>query len=116
MTLNEARTLALKFEEAIEASHFEKASFRVNKKIFLTLDEKNKQACIPLSEADQDVFHRMNPDTIFPIPNKWGKQGWTFLRLSGVTKTLFRDALTCAYCKVAPKRLSEKYQNARGEE
>ncbi len=115
MTLQEARKLALAFEDAVETPHFEKPSFRVNKKIFMTLDEKNKQACIPLSEEDQDVFNRMFPETIFPVPNKWGKQGWTFIRLSGVQKTQFRDALTCVYCKVAPGRLSEKYQNAEGE-
>lgn len=38
------RKLALSFENAIEEPHFEKTSFRVNKKIFATFDEKNNRA------------------------------------------------------------------------
>ena len=37
------RQLALAFTEAVEAPHFEKASFSVTKKIFATLDIKNKK-------------------------------------------------------------------------
>jgi predicted DNA-binding protein (MmcQ/YjbR family) len=108
MTLQEARTLALAFEEAVESPHFEKPSFRVNKKIFLTLDERNKRACVSLNEADQYAFHKLMPDVIYPVPNKWGQQGWTLIDLPKAKKKLFLDALTCSYCKVAPKRLSEK--------
>ncbi len=111
MTLQEARSIALTFEEATEMPHFEKPSFRVNKKIFLTLDEKLKRACVSLHEADQHAFHSMMPDVIYPVPNKWGQQGWTLIELVKTKKSLFLDALTCSYCKAAPKRLSEKYQN-----
>ena len=112
MTIQEARTLALTFEEAIESPHFEKPSFRVNKKIFLTLDEKMKRACINLHEEDQHAFHSMMPEVIFPVPNKWGQQGWTLIELTKIKKPIFRDALTCSYCKVAPRKLSEKHLKA----
>ncbi len=51
-----ARNFALSFDECIEQPHFEKTSFRVNKKIFATLDIENKRVCIKLSEIDQLVF------------------------------------------------------------
>lgn len=102
--------LALSFDEATEEPHFEKTSFRVNKKIFATYDAKNERACIKLSEIDQDVFSAFDKSIIYPLPNKWGKQGWTLIELQIVGIEIFTDALTSAYCEVAPKRLSQKYK------
>ena len=50
------REMALSFPEVTEQKHFEKTSFRVNKKIFATLDVPNKLECVKFSEIDQDVF------------------------------------------------------------
>jgi predicted DNA-binding protein (MmcQ/YjbR family) len=101
------RKLALSFPEATEELHFEKTSFRVKKKIFATYDDLNKRACIKLSEIDQDIFSLADKTIIFPVDNKWGKQGWTFIEMEKVRKELFIAALTAAYCEVAPKKLSE---------
>ncbi len=103
------RKLALAFEGADEQPHFEKTSFRINKKIFATLDMKNNRACIKLSVVNQSVFCAYDIAIIYPVPNKWGKQGWTFVELKKVRKDFFLDALTCSYCEVAPKKLAEKY-------
>ncbi len=100
------RKKALSFPEAKEEPHFEKASFRIGKKIFATLDSKNNKACIKLSAIDQDVFSSFDKSIIFPVPNKWGKQGWTFIDLTKIDKGMLVDALTTAYCEVAPKKLS----------
>jgi len=100
------------FDEAEELPHFEKTSFRIKKKIFATLDLKNNRACLKLSAVDQSVFSDFDSGVIYPIPNKWGKQGWTFIELKKVRKDLFKDALTCAYCEVAPNALAEKYKSA----
>lgn len=100
------RQIALSFPETSEAPHFEKTSFRVAKKIFATVDIKNQQACIKLSEIDQNVFSAFDKSIIFPVPNKWGKQGWTYIDLTKVRKDMLTDALTTAYCEVAPKKLA----------
>jgi predicted DNA-binding protein (MmcQ/YjbR family) len=102
------RKIALSFPEATEESHFEKTSFRVKKKIFATYNDLNKRACIKLSEIDQDVFASADRTTIYPVDNKWGKQGWTMIEMKKVKKDLFTDALTTAYCEVAPKKLAEQ--------
>ncbi|WP_317898725.1 MmcQ/YjbR family DNA-binding protein [Aurantibacillus circumpalustris] len=104
------RKLALSFEEAEEIPHFEKPSFRIRKKIFATFDLKNNRACLKLSLIDQSVFCAFDSNIIYPVPNKWGKQGWTFVELKKVRTDLFKDALTCAYCEIAPKELSAKYK------
>lgn len=108
--IKSVRKLALAFEASEELPHFEKASFRVKKKIFATLDVSKKQACLKLSAVDQSVFSSFNAEIIYPVPNKWGKQGWTIIELSKVPKAMFEDALTCAYCEVAPKTLAVKYR------
>ena len=103
------RQVALSFPETTEQPHFEKISFRVGKKIFTTLDTKNHQVCIKLSEIDQDLFSVFDKTAVFPVPNKWGKQGWTLINLKKIKKEMLKDAITCAYCGVAPKSIAAKY-------
>jgi predicted DNA-binding protein (MmcQ/YjbR family) len=108
VSIDTFRKLALSFPEATEEVHFEKTSFRVKKKIFATYDDIKKRACIKLSEIDQDVFSSADKTIIYPVDSKWGKQGWTLIEMSKVRKELFIDALTTAYCEVAPKKLAEQ--------
>ncbi len=107
--IKSVREMALVLDGAEELPHFEKISFRVRKKIFLTVDEKNNRACLKLSEIDQDIYSVIDKNMIYPVPNKWGKQGWTFIELRLVKKELFKEALTSAYCNVAPKAMAGKY-------
>lgn len=107
--LTEVKLLALSFDSAEELPHFEVTSFRVKKKIFATLNAPENRACLKLSLIDQDVFSKTNAGIIYPVPNAWGKYGWTLVNLSKIKKTIFKDALTCAYCNVAPKILAGKY-------
>jgi predicted DNA-binding protein (MmcQ/YjbR family) len=100
------RKTALSLPEVTEEPHFEKTSFRVSKKIFVSYDESQHRACIKLSEFDQGLFSAYDNTIIFPVPNKWGKQGWTFIDMKHVPKEMFTDALKTAYCEVAPKKLS----------
>jgi hypothetical protein len=110
------KKLALSFPEVTEEPHFEKTSFRVKKKIFATYDKKNKLACIKLSEIDQDVFSSTDKTIIYPVANKWGKQGWTLIELKKVHKDIFADALTTAYCEVAPKKLADQIRQKKTNE
>lgn len=106
LTIDTFRKLALSFPEATEEPHFENTSFRVKKKIFATYDDLKKRACIKLSAIDQDVFSSPDKTIIFPVENKWGKQGWTLIEMRKVHKDLFIEALKSAYCEVAPKKLA----------
>jgi len=102
------RELAHSFPEVTEAAHFEKPSFRVAKKIFATLNLKENRICVKLSEVDQDVFFSYDRDIIYPVPNKWGKMGWTLVDLAKIREDMLLDILKMAYCEVAPKRLSDQ--------
>ncbi|MDR6761185.1 putative DNA-binding protein (MmcQ/YjbR family) [Flavobacterium sp. 2755] len=104
VSFEDFRKAALSFENAVEETHFEKTSFRVNKKIFATFDEKNNRAVLKLNEIDQSVFCASSEMIFYPIPNKWGKQGWTIVELSKVRQEMFQDALKLSYQNVAQKK------------
>jgi hypothetical protein len=94
------REMALAFDEATESPHFEKTSFRVNSKVV-----------VKFSQVDQSVFCSFDKTIIYPVPGKWGLQGWTIIELKKVKKEMLVDALTTSYCTVAPKKLAEKYKH-----
>jgi predicted DNA-binding protein (MmcQ/YjbR family) len=100
------REIAFSFPETTEESHFDKTSFRIKKKIFATFDENTNQACLKLPEIEQSVFSTIDSKAIFPVPNKWGKQGWTFFKLDEINESVLADALKTAYCTIAPKKLA----------
>ena len=107
------RQLALAFDKAVELPHFDRASFRVNKKIFATMLERDNIAVLMLSPVDQSVFCAYDKSVMYPVPNKWGKKGATIVKLEKVRKDMFKDALTTAYCRVASKALADKYQSIK---
>ena len=91
------RNIALSFPDVTELPHFEKTSFRVKKKIFATLSADKNIGCIRLSHVDQSVFCAFDKTIIYPVPNKWGQQGWTLIDLKKIRKNMLADALSLAY-------------------
>lgn len=77
VSIDAFRKLALSFPKAIEQSHFEKTSFRVEKKIFASMDEKNNLVALKLSPVDQSVFADISKGAVYPVPGKWGLGGYT---------------------------------------
>jgi hypothetical protein len=109
VSIQTIRQMALSFPETDEHPHFERQAFRVKKKIFATLLEKNKTLNVKLSSIDQSVFCAFDPAIIYAVPGKWGLNGMTTIKLNKVKKSMVKDALTCAYCNVAPAQLAQKY-------
>ena len=103
---NLLREFSLSLPEATEEPHFEKISFRVKNKIFATFDERNNRATLKLSKDDQFAFSAIDEAVIYPVSNKWGKQGWTVIELDKADDKILRGALVAAYCEVAPKKLA----------
>ncbi|MEI7979124.1 MAG: MmcQ/YjbR family DNA-binding protein [Bacteroidota bacterium] len=99
----------LQFPETAPATQFEIISFKVKNKIFVTHNIKESRCCIKLSEVEQTLFCMIDKNIIFPVPNKWGKHGWTLVKLNLVTEELLIEILTAAYCCVAPPKLSAPY-------
>jgi hypothetical protein len=106
------RELALSFPGTTEAPHYDRAAFKV-KKIFATLDEKARLACLMLSPVDQSAFCTFDSSIVYPAPNKWGIYGATYVELSRIRKSMLLDALTSAYIDKAPKTLAAPFIKAR---
>ena len=102
------RQMALSFPGAIELPHFDRASFRFNKKIFATLVEKEQLAMLKLPLIEQSVFCVFENTIIYPVPGGWGRQGATYIKLKKIKKTMLKDALTVAYNNAASKVKGKK--------
>ena len=105
------RQLALSFPGTEENPHFDRRAFKITgKRIFATLHEKSISINLKLPQVDQKEYCALDENAIYPVPNKWGKQGWTFVKLDKIKKDMLIDILTTAYCEVAAKKLSRKFQ------
>jgi hypothetical protein len=107
VSIESFRQMALSFTDAIELPHFHLQSFRVKKKIFATLHEKDNRAMLKLPLADQSVFWSYDNAIFFPVPGGWGKQGATFVELKKVKKGILKEALEIAYNHAASKKQSK---------
>jgi predicted DNA-binding protein (MmcQ/YjbR family) len=96
-------SLALSFEGAKEKSHFDKRAFTYASKIFATLNEKEQWATLKFKPEEQEWLCKVNPQAIFPVPNKFGKMGWTHVRYASVPDHILEELLLAAYITVRPK-------------
>jgi hypothetical protein len=108
-TLDTVREIALSFEAAEELPHFEITSFRVKKKIFVTMNAEMQHITIRLTEVDQSIYCQYNSEIVYPVPNKWGKLGWTHVNLPLVDAEMLRELIRLSYCIAAPRKLADKY-------
>lgn len=89
--------MALSFPGTIEMPHFDRRAFKVDKKrIFTTLHEPTHTANVKLTPSEQKIFCE-HGDAIYPVPNKWGEQGWTTIALDQLEDTLVLEILNTAY-------------------
>lgn len=109
VSIETVHKLALSFPETDEHPHFERKAFRVKKKIFATISEKDKTLNLKLTLIDQSVFCSFDNTIIYPVPGGWGRQGFTTVNLKKVKLSMLNDALTTAYCTVAPPKLAAKF-------
>ena len=109
VSIETARKMSLSFPETDKHPHFHRMAFRVKKKIFATLSEKDMTMSLKLTLVDQSVFCAFDNTVIYPVPGGWGRMGFTYVNLKKVKKAMFKDALTVAYCTTAPPKLAEKF-------
>lgn len=102
------RNLALSFPGTEENAHFNRAAFKVSgKRIFATLLEKDETANIIFTQADQHIFCSFDKNAVYPVPNKFGLQGWTTFDLKKVPIELVSEALYTAYKDIIKPKLKK---------
>src|SRR5471030_1610036 len=99
-----ARQIALSFPGTVEQDHFGMPSFRVNNRIFSTLWLNENRMMVKLSPIDQSVFSSFDSAIFYPVPNKWGLQGATFVELPKVRRDMLEDALSLAWQALVLKK------------
>jgi hypothetical protein len=104
----DVRKIAASFENVMDSPHHHIISFKVKSKVFATLNLEENRACLKLNAVDQDVFSTIQKEIIYPVPNAWGKYGWTLVNLKKVRKSVFTDAITCAYFNVSAASLKKQ--------
>jgi len=109
VNIETARQMALKLPGTIEKDHFGMPSFRANNKIFSTLWVQQHRMMVKLSPIDQSVFSTFDPTVFYPVPNKWGLNGATFVELENVRPEMLEDALNLAYEGVIGKKKGLQY-------
>ena len=108
MTMDDFRSLALSFPEAVESAHMGHPDFRVGGKIFATLQPDKNLGMAKLNPEQQAWFMENAPETFTPAAGAWGDRGATMIRLELADETLVRRALNAAWRNTAPKKLIAK--------
>jgi hypothetical protein len=101
------RHWCLEIEGVEEMPHFEKTSFRIKKKIFATLGPDGR-VCLKLNPDEQNLFGLFDPTAVYPVPNRWGKMGWTFAEPERIPEETMKDLILSAYREVSKKPSSKK--------
>ena len=98
MTAEDFRRITLSLPDTAEGSHFGVEDFRVGGKIFATLAyKKDGFGNLILTPEQQAGMIEDAPDIFLPVPNKWGQQGATMVRLAKVKPDILESALRTAW-------------------
>lgn len=98
MNADDFRELALGFDGAEESSHMGTADFRVGGRIFATLAHESLGfGNLMLSPELQRSLGDEAPDVFLPVPNGWGRQGATHVRLAEATPEQLLRGLRLAW-------------------
>lgn len=102
-TAKDLRRIALSLEGTSEAPHFDRAAFKVAR-IYATLTADGRTANLKLTPDEQEFKCLLAPKAFAPVPNAWGKQGWTTVTLSALKATELRAALEMAWQHALAKK------------
>jgi YjbR len=106
-TARDLRRIALAFEGTTEAPHFERTAFKAAR-IYATLAPDGRTANIKLSPEEQEFKCMLAPQAFAPIPNAWGKQGWTVATLAALSTAELKEVIEVAWRHGQPKTRPQK--------
>ena len=95
------RRIAMSLEGTVTAPHFDRAAFKVAR-IYATLAADGLTANLKLATDEQELKCTVAAEAFAPVPNAWGKQGWTTVTLGKLTVAELRNALEMAWHHALP--------------
>jgi hypothetical protein len=97
--------MALSFPNTGQKPHFDRTGFSViGKRMFATYLSKDNTANIFLTPKEQALFCKMDPENIYPVPNKWGENGATTFNLNNISMEFVQEALLSAHNEIIKKK------------
>jgi len=96
ITVDQYRAMALALEGAIESAHMGHPDFRVNGRIFCTIQTEERGGLM-LTPDQQRIFVRDHPAAFVPESGAWGLQGATRVIFAAVRQETVGEALTLAW-------------------
>ena len=97
MSENDCRRIALGMDGAVEGAHMGHPDFRVNNRIFATLQHDRERGMVSLTPDQQAEFMRTQPDAFSPASGAWGRGGSTIVQLAVVHEETLGEAMTLAW-------------------
>ena len=105
------RRIALSLEGTNEAPHFDRAAFKVAR-IYATLAADGVTANVKLAPDEQKLKCLVAPEVFTPVPNAWGRHGWTTVCLANARIPDLRSALEMAWRHALPARGARRPEQA----
>jgi hypothetical protein len=106
-TSRDLRRMALALEGTTEAPHFDRAAFKVAR-IYATLAADGRTANLKFTPDEQEFKCMMAPEAFAPVPNAWGRQGWTTATMSRLSMAELKSALELAWTHAVPKKAKRR--------
>jgi hypothetical protein len=101
-TADDLRRLAMALEGTTSAPHSERIVFKVAR-IYATLGPDDLTANLKLGPDEQESKCPTAPDVFQPVPNAWGRQGWTAVTLAVLSRGGLGAAMRLAGAHALPK-------------
>jgi hypothetical protein len=102
-TDKDLRRIALSLEGTTETPHFGRTAFKVAR-TYVTLAADGHTANLKFTPDEQEFKCLLAPDAFAPVPNAWGRQGWTTATLARLSTAELRAALEMAWAHAVGKR------------
>jgi hypothetical protein len=100
---DDLRRLALALDGTSEAPHFDRTAFKAAR-IYVTLAADGLSANFKFTPEEQEFKCMLAPEAFAPLPNAWGKRGWTVGHLAKLSVAELDAALKTAWANAQPKK------------
>jgi hypothetical protein len=105
MTPKQLERVALSLPEAHEQPHFDRRSFRVGTKIFLTMTADGKEAMVRVTPQERlEMLLETEPSVFFSYGGWTTRNGSLGVRLAKVDTAQMTELVTESWRRIAPKR------------
>ena len=95
-TADDLRRIALALEGTSKAPHFDRTAFKAVR-TYATLASDGLSANLKFTPEEQEFKCLLAPEAFRPIPNAWGRQGWTVAPLAALSEAELEAALEMAW-------------------